>query len=160
MPSPASGNLSCWQFFGPVTLTDLVVFEVTDGGIFPDTEALAKTLTQSWLEIISLSEDAPEACRDWVNLHQINMGEASALALSSQHIAHGDKVLVIMDENRGRQAAQHAAITITGTAGLLLLVKRFGWLPAVKPLLAALQAQSYYLSDRLLEAVLRQAGEA
>ena len=148
------------KLFGTVTLTELVALEIIGGGIFADTEALVKALAQPWLETITLSEDALEACRDWVNLHQIDMGEASALALASQLIAQGDEVLVIVDETRGRQAAQHAAITITGTAGLLLLAKRFGLLPTVKPLLVALQAQSYYLSDRLLEAVLRQAGEA
>ena len=148
------------QLFGTVTLTDLVALEITGGSIFPDTEALAKTLTQPWLETVTLSESSLEACRDWVNLHQIDVGEASALVLASQLIAQGDEVLVIVDETRGRQAAEHAAITITGTAGLLLLAKRCGLLPTVKPLLIALQAQSYYLSDRLLEAVLRQAGEA
>ena len=148
------------QLFGKVALTDLVALEITGGGVFPDTGTLAKTLTQPWLETVTLSENSLETCRDWVNLYQIDMGEASALVLASQLIAHGDEVLVIMDETRGRQAAQQAAIPITGTAGLLLLAKRFGLLPAVKPLLIALQAQSYYLSDRLLEAVLRQAGEA
>ena len=148
------------QLFGKVALTDLVALEITGGGVFADAEPLAKALAQAWLETIVLSQEALEACHDWVNLHQIDMGEASALVLASQLIAHGDEVLVIMDETRGRQAAQHAAIAITGTAGLLLLAKRFGWLPAVKPLLIALQAQSYYLSDRLLEAVLRQSGEA
>ena len=148
------------KLFGTVTLTELVALEIIGGGIFADTEALVKALAQPWLETITLSEDALEACRDWVNLHQIDMGEASALVLASQLIAQGDEVLVIVDETRGRQAAQHAAITITGTAGLLLLAKRFGLLPTVKPLLVALQAQSYYLTDQLLEAVLRQAGEA
>ena len=148
------------QLFGTVTLTDLVALEITDGGIFPDTEALANALAQPWLETIVLSQDALDACRDWVNLHQIDMGEASALVLASQLIAQGEEVLVIVDETRGRQAAQHAGMAITGTGGLLLLAKRFGLLLTVMPLLMALQAQSYFLSDRLLEAVLRQAGEA
>ena len=85
-----------------------------------------------------------------MNLHQNDKGEASALVLASHHIAQGDEVLVIVDEACGRQAARYAGMTITGTAGLLLLAKRFGLLPAVKPLLIALQAQGYYLSDRLL----------
>lgn len=148
------------QLFGTVTLTDLVALEISGGGIFPDTEALVKTLAQPWLETITLSENSLEACRDWVNLHQIDMGEASALVLASQHIAQGDEVLVIVDETRGRQAAQHAGMAILGTAGLLLLAKKFGLVPTVKPLLLALQAQSYFLSARLVEAVLRQAGEA
>ena len=95
-----------------------------------------------------------------MNLHQIDMGEASVLVLASQHIVQGDEVLIIVDDARGRQAARHAGLTLTGTAGLLLLAKRSGLLPAVKPLLKALQAQSYFLSERLFQAVLRQAGEA
>ena len=150
------------QLFGTVTLTDLVALDALEigGGIFPDTEALAKALAQPWLETITLSENSLDACRDWVNLHQIDMGEASALVLASQHIAQGDVVLVIVDESRGRQAAQHVGMAILGTAGLLLLAKKFGLVPTVKPLLLALQAQSYFLSARLVEAVLRQAGEA
>ena len=151
------------QLFGTVTLTALVALEITGGGIFPDTEALVKALTQltqPWLETIPLSENSLEACRDWVNLHQIDMGEASALVLASQHIAQGDEVLVMVDETRGRQAAQHAGMAILGTAGRLLLAKNFGLVPTVKPLLMALQAQGYFLSERLVEAVLRRAGEA
>lgn len=147
------------QLFGTVMLTDLVAAEITGGGIFPDSEALNKALTESWLKTVSLSQDSLAACSDWVNLHQIDMGEASALVLASERVALGDAVLVIIDETRGRQAALHAKIAIIGTAGLLLLAKNAGLLPAVKPWLAALQAHSYFLSVRLLEAVLRQAGE-
>lgn len=148
------------QLFGKVALTDLVALEITGGGVFADAEPLAKALAQAWLETIVLSQESLEACHDWVNLHQIDMGEASALVLASQHVAQGDEVLVIVDDARGRQAAQHAGLALTGTAGLLLLAKMSGLLPTVKPLLKALQAQSYFLSERLCQAVLRQAGEA
>jgi len=64
--------------------------------------------------------------------------------------------LVIVDETRGRMAAAHARIAVTGTAGLLVLAKAAGLVPVVQPLLLA---QGYFLSERLLQAVLRQAGE-
>ncbi|PKO61668.1 MAG: hypothetical protein CVU24_07595 [Betaproteobacteria bacterium HGW-Betaproteobacteria-18] len=145
--------------FGKVSVTDLVVNEITQGGVFPDTASLLHALRQPWLETVPMPESWLAQCRDWVNLHQIDMGEASALVLASQRIARGDEVLVIVDEARGRMAAEHAHIALTGTAGLLVLAKNLGLLPAVQPLLLALQSQDYFLSGRLLQAVLRQAGE-
>lgn len=147
------------HLFGQVTLTAQVVNELTQGGIFPDTETLLQALQQSWMVTVDLPQSQLLECADWINLHQIDMGEASALVLASHAKAQGDAVLLIVDEARGRQAAQHADIPIIGTAGLMLLAKNNGWLQAVKTLLVALQAQGYYLGDRLVQAVLRQAGE-
>ena len=148
------------QLFGQVTLTTQVATELTQGGIFPDTEALVQALQQSWLVTVDLSQPRLLECADWIDLHQIDMGEASALVLASHAKAQGDAVLLIVDGARGRQAARHADIAIIGTAGLMLLAKHKGWLQEVKPLLLDLQAQGYYLSDRLVQAVLRQAEEA
>ena len=147
------------QLFGEVLLTDVVALEITGGGVFPDSQALQNALTQPWLQTVTLPKTSLEACRDWINLHQIDMGEASALVLASQCQTQGDEVLLIVDETRGRQAAAHTHIAIIGTAGLLILAKNARLLEAVKPLLTALQAQNYFLSARLVEAVLRQAGE-
>ena len=147
------------QLFGEVLLTDIVAFEIISGGVFPDSQALQIALAQPWLQTVTLLEASLETCRNWINLHQIDMGEASALVLASECQTNGDEVLLIVDEIRGRQAASHAHIAIIGTAGLLILAKNARLLAAVKPLLAALQAQSYFLSARLVEAVLRQAGE-
>ena len=148
------------QLFGKVTVTDLVAGELTSGGIFPDTAALAHALAQPWLETVAVSAFALEKCRALVNLHQIDMGEASAWVLASQYNSEGDEVLLIVDETRARIAAQHERIAITGTAGLLLLAKNAGLLHAVTPLLLSLQAEGYFLSHRLMDAVMRQAGEA
>jgi len=148
------------QLFGQVTLTTQVANELTQGGMFPDTEALVQALQQPWLVTVDLPPPQLLECADWIHVHQIDMGEASALVLASHAKAQGSAVLLIVDEARGRAAAQHADIAIIGTAGLMLLAKDKGWLQAVKPLLLALQAQGYYLSDRLVQAVLRQAGEA
>lgn len=147
------------QLFGEVFLTDVVALEITSGGVFPDSQALQNAFTQPWLQTVTLPNTSLEACRDWINLHQIDMSEASALMLASECQTHGDEMLLIVDETRGRQAVSHAHIAIIGTAGLLILAKNARLLAAVKPLLAALHAQNYFLSARLVEAVLRQAGE-
>ena len=92
-----------------------------------------------------------------INLHQIDMGEASALVLVQQLATQGTAALLLIDEHRGRQAAQHSKVAIIGTAGLLVLAKQAGAVDKVRPL--ALRDGGYFLSDRLVEAVLAQSGE-
>ena len=147
------------RLFGKVLLTDLVVSELMDGGDFADTAALREAFAADWLEIIKTSDPDLLQCRDWVNLHQIDMGEASALVLATTHTALGDDVLIVLDDARGRQAAQHAKLKALGTAGLLILAKNAKMIAEVKPLLLALQEGHYFLSERLLKAVLQLANE-
>ncbi len=148
------------RLFGQVLVTAQVAAELTQGGVFADTGHLLAALQQPWLKTVDLSEPWLLECHHWIHLHQIDMGEASALVLANHAMEQGDEVLLIVDETRGRQAAQHAHIAIIGTAGLMLLAKKMGWLQAVKPLLLTMQSQGYYFSDRLVQAVLRQAREA
>lgn len=56
--------------FGKVSVTELVVNEIIQ----------LQALQQPWLETVPMTERLLAQCRDWVNLHQIDMGEASALA--------------------------------------------------------------------------------
>ena len=79
------------------------------------------------------------------------MGQASALVLATTHAAPGDDVLIVLDNARGWQAAQHARQKALGTAGLLILAKNASMIIEVKPLLMALQAEHYFLSERLLK---------
>jgi predicted nucleic acid-binding protein len=99
-------------------------------------------------------------CRDLMNLHQIDLGEASALVYASQCQAQGDAALLVMDDFRGRTAAKVEGVAVLGTAGLLLLAKQAHLVDAAKPLLAALSQNGYFLSDRLIEATVAQAGES
>lgn len=146
------------RLFSHVLLTDLVANELTLG-VFTDTAVLRDALAADWLETVQTTDQDLLQCRDWVNLHQIDMGEASALVLASTHAALGDDVLIVIDDARGRQAAQHASLNILGTAGLLILAKKANMIAEVKPLLLALQAAQYFLSERLLQAVLKLADE-
>ena len=132
---------------------------MTSGGAFADTDALQKAFAADWLEIIKSSDQDFLQCRDWVDLYQIDMGEASALVLATTHAALGDEVLIVLDDARGRQAAQHARLKALGTVGLLILAKNARMIVEVKPLLMALQAEHYFLSERLLTAVLHLANE-
>lgn len=87
------------------------------------------------------------------------MGEATATTLAQQLQGEGSLMLLLMDDQRGRQAAQHSGFSTMGTAGLLVLAKKAGAIHAVKPLLQLLHQKGYFLSRRLMDSVLAQAGE-
>ena len=151
------------QLFGRVTITTQIAQELLDGGPFPDTPTLEIALSQPWLQTIDvgnlLPDDWLDQCRDWMNLHQIDLGEASAMVLAQHSQAQGDSALLVIDDFRGRSAAQHAGMAILGTTGLLLLAKQAGLVDAVKPLMLAMRQSGYFFSGRLIEAALRQAVE-
>jgi predicted nucleic acid-binding protein len=48
---------------------------------------------------------------------------------------------------------------VKGTAGLLVLAKRRGLVPAVRPLLETMRAGGYYLAESLVNLAARQVGE-
>ena len=151
------------QLFGTVSVTAWVAGEVLAGGDFPDHAALQNAFTQPWLQTVIAPDSNDQAwqaeCQALIHLHQIDMGEASALVLASQLVTLGDVALLLIDDFRGRQAAQHGGVAAMGTAGVLLLAKKAGAITTVKPLLIALRSEGYFLSDRLMEAVRLQAGE-
>lgn len=154
------GQLSMLQeLFGNVAVTDTVVMEVSQGGDFPDTQTLAEALAQPWLQTIVQPSQDLVMCQRWIDLYQIDLGEASAMVLASQYQSQGDMPLLLLDDARGRYAATHAKLPVLGTAGLLVLAKKSGCITTVKPLLAALRQGHYFLSDALVAAVLARAGE-
>ena len=147
------------QLFATVAVTDTVTIELSHGGDFPDAEAIAQALAQPWLQTVTQSAIDLALCQTWLDLYQIDLGEASALVLASQYHAQGNAPLLLLDDARGRYAAAHAKLPVLGTAGLLVLAKQAGCINAVKPLLAALRQSHYFLSDALVAAVLVRAGE-
>lgn len=151
------------RLFGTILVTGWVADEVLAGGDFPDMDALRTALAQPWVQTVELQNltnlDWQAQCRDLMNLHQIDMGEATALVLAQHLATQGDAAMLLMDDFRGRSAAQHSGLALIGTTGLLLLGKQVGAIGAVKPCLLALRQHGYFLSDRLIAAALAQARE-
>ena len=93
-----------------------------------------------------------------INLNSdLDKGEIEAIALAKE--LHADFLLI--DEKAGREAALKEGVRIIGVVGLLLLAKRNGLVKEVKILLDALIAKSdFWISERLYNSVLVQAGES
>ncbi len=151
------------KLFGSVTVTRTVADEVLKAGDFPDFAVLQAAFSESWLKTVDVATTDAEAwqkeCRALLNLHQIDMGEASALVLARNLTAEGYAALLLIDDHRGRLAARHSQIDILGTAGMLVLAKQVGAIDSVRPLLLNLRHRGQFLSDRLIEATLAQVGE-
>jgi len=85
----------------------------------------------------------------------LDEGEAQALSL-----AHALGCGVLMDERRGRQTALRQGVPLFGVLGLLLQAKRIGELERIAPELERMQANGYRVSQSLVDAALKLAGEA
>jgi len=85
----------------------------------------------------------------------LDSGEAEAIVLAEELSANW----LLVDEPKARLAAQLLGLRFIGTVGLLVLAKQQGYIAEVRPLLDALTSQNFYLSQRIYQAVLKQAEE-
>lgn len=81
-------------------------------------------------------------------------GETEAIALAWQQ-----KTVLLIDDLKGRRAAEKFKIPFMGTLRLLVEAKRKGFIPKVSPLLCALEQTGRYIDKRLRQWVLEEAGE-
>jgi len=66
---------------------------------------------------------------------------------------------ILLDETKARLAANLLGFWYIGTIGLLLLAKRMGKVEMVRPLLDELREEKFYISERVYQLTLGQAGE-
>ena len=106
----------------------------------------------------------------WVDLHEGNIrpelsrlleshldsGEAAAIALALDLGAD----LVLSDDRQARLAAERLALRVRGTLGILLEARRQDRIPELAPLLIELRSKGVWLSNKLIECVLQETGEA
>lgn len=82
-------------------------------------------------------------------------GELEAMALYKR--LHADYLLV--DDYRARKVARLNRIEVVGSLGILLRAKESGLIPAIRPLLANIQAAGVHYGEQLVSEALRLAGE-
>ncbi len=104
-----------------------------------------------WVEIKSATNKALQQTFE----DEVDIGEASAIALAVEISAS----ILIIDDLRGRKLAKQLQLKHTGTLGILLLAKRQGIIPLLKPLIEKIQATNFRISDGLVKDILVAAGE-
>ncbi|MBW6534920.1 MAG: DUF3368 domain-containing protein [Mariniphaga sp.] len=88
-------------------------------------------------------------------LFDLDEGEAEAIILAKELNAD----LLILDEKLGRDYAKKLNIKITGTLGVLLKAKEMGLIDSVRELLNVLVDKGVWLNPKLIEKVIKLAGE-
>lgn len=136
------------ELFGEILIPQAVYEEFL---AFEHKSRLAVLQNNSWIKVVPLKN--PGRASAFVGLDR---GEAEVLALAEEQ----DARLVLIDERRGRKYAQRLGFPVSGTLGLLLLAKEAGIIPAVLPMVTAIQAAGLYFHPDLVEKVLHIAGES
>lgn len=88
---------------------------------------------------------------------ELDDGEASTLRAA---LRHGDGALLIVDDLAARRIAAQQGIPFTGTAGVIIEAKRSRLIKAARPVFERLAKSDFRLSQELVEAILREIGEA
>lgn len=88
-------------------------------------------------------------------LAMLEQGEAEAIVLAQE--LHADWLL--LDEIKARVTARRLGLNVIGVAGILVLAKKRGLLPAFGPLLNNLLSHRFRMSSQVIHATLVAAGE-
>ncbi len=137
------------RLYQRVVIPPAVWDEVTvQGAGLPGAEIVRRC---AWLEIQTPTADVLVPLSILVD-----RGEAEALALA-QTIPHST---VLLDDAQARRVAERFGIARIGTLGILRRAKKAGWLAAIKPHLITLRQNGIYIRQNLMDAVLRDVGEA
>lgn len=135
------------QVFDGVFVTDAVLEECAGRPDFPEAQIILDAVSRKFLERCV----APDFS---AFVQEIDAGEASAIATAIE-LGCG----VLMDDKAGRRTAANIGIPVIGTVGVLVLAKRKGFVPFVKPLLENLATSGYFLSGDVIAAALLASGE-
>jgi uncharacterized protein len=116
---------------------------------------ITAVLSLDWVEIRqSTNSDLITELR---NDYLLDRGEAEAIALALELKAEE----LLIDERLGRREATRLGLSITGVLGVLLIAKRRGLIPAIRPVMDTLIAEAgFRVSQQLYVDVLSAAGEA
>ena len=135
--------------FGRVVVPGAVFRELTEGAAEGRTGAEA-VRNAGWIDV---QHADPELTAAFSLI--VDAGESEAIALA----VRAPSSLLIMDDRRGRRLALDRGLRVKGTVGLLVLAKQRGLVPAVRPLLAALEFVGIFVTPQLLASALVEAGE-
>jgi uncharacterized protein len=125
------------QVFSPVIIPPAVQAEVG--------------ISASWITV-----QAPQSIMTVAALKtQLDDGEAEAIALALEL----DDVFIILDDLSARRVAKQLNLKVIGTVGILLRAKQQKVIDEIKPLLTALNAADFRISEAIIQNALRLAGE-
>ena len=124
---------------------EAVVAGREEGGAKREVQAAA------WIKIVPVKD---RLAVDML-LGELDLGEAETIVLAREIGADW----VLMDEKKGRRKLTQLDMPKIGTLGILLKAKQVGLVSPIQPEIVRLRRLGFSISQSVVEAVLRQAGE-
>lgn len=136
--------------FEEVWLPGKVLDEVTRDMRRLDAQMLAVAVERGLLKRVEVTTEETSA----VLRFGLDPGESEAIALACRQHA-----LLLIDERKGRLAAQSLGLAIIGVVGVLIALRAEGAITEAKPYFDRLAGFGYFLSDELVRQALARLGE-
>jgi len=147
----AIGNLELLRLvFGEVLIAQEVYEEIVVSGA--GRTGSSEVASADFLSVRKLAETRRRL--EIANKYGLGVGEAATLALTEDVKAS----LALMDDRRGRAAAQVMAIPVAGTVGVLERAHVLGHVPDLRVAYRKLQTSSGWIAPAILNASLKQRG--
>jgi len=115
-----------------------------------------------------VAHEFAEQLPEWINIEkvkdkkyqefletQVDWGEASAIALAKEK----DSPLLLLDDLKARKLASKLNLRYTGTLGVINKAKQLGVIENVKPILNKLLATDFWISENIINELLRKNNE-
>lgn len=151
MPNIVISDTSCLILFHKIGEFDLL--RQVYGSITTTPEIAQEFLDElpDWI-IIECVKD--KKYQDFLET-QIDMGEASAIALAKEM----ESPLLLLDDLKARKLAAKLDLKFTGVLGVIHKAKQIGVIEKVKPLIDKLQATNFRISANIVEELLKRNDE-
>ena len=122
---------------------------VNEVAAYPEDEAGCSVRSIPWLKHVDAV--VPDSVKAW----DLGAGESEVIAYALQC----DGIRPLLDDAEGKACALAHGLNPLGTAGLLVLAKRSGLIQSVKPVLNIIRDKGLWISDAVVAAIVRSAGE-
>ncbi|MCJ8315066.1 MAG: DUF3368 domain-containing protein [Saccharospirillaceae bacterium] len=142
-------SLTC-EILGNVIVPNTVYLEAMADLSRPGAKRILKSFEMKHFKVEQVSIDE----KDQLMVNVLDQGEAEAIVLAKRN-----KSPVLMDERLGRKVAKQAGLSVIGTCGVFIALKKKGKIKAVAPLIDVLTNAGYRLSDNLIKQVKLMVGE-
>lgn len=86
---------------------------------------------------------------------KLDAGEEAVLSLALRNPG----CEVVLDDRAGRRCAEAHGLALIGTLGIVILARRIGRIPEARPLILELRRAGLRVSDDVIAAALKRAGE-
>jgi predicted nucleic acid-binding protein len=104
-----------------------------------------ETGAAAWIDVVETQDRlAVQLLRE-----RLDAGESQAIVLAIELKTD----LLLMDEARGKRVAEARGLNTTGTLGTLVIAKKQGLIPTVRPLLDKLRSRGFRMSKELYQVV-------